>query len=176
MKLTVATLGLALTLSFGILTPILAQEDDEGEITKTRFGKITYGEDKDDDLVKIAYLNGNELLRYEGLSLGTETVLSDGGIDYVIIAQNSGGTACPVEFVILRLEAKKKPVLSEGFGTCSDIAKARVESGNVIVESMPYFPNPDEISEKELRSAKKVKVVFTWANGAGKITEKTVKK
>jgi len=47
----------------------------------------------------------------------------------LLIAENSGGTACPVLFQIVNIKRNKIAKVSEEFGTCSEIVKTKFVNG-----------------------------------------------
>jgi hypothetical protein len=168
---------LALLLSLlMVASAAMAQEsdDEDAAVTKTRFGQLTVVDDESDALIHKLLLGGKEILSYEGEALSVDGVYKAGTRDLVLVGESSGGSGCPYMFVIVQLEAKKAPVVSDEFGTCSDVSQPRIDADKLVVEMPVYVSHPDEWDEKELADAEKSTVVYTWANG--KLTEKTVKK
>jgi len=53
----------------------------------------------------------------------------------------------------------------EEFGSCSDLIKAKLVDGRVIIETPTYTPHPEYFSKKELRKRNSAKEVYTWSKG-----------
>lgn len=137
----------------------------------SRFGVL---EIKDDEsrLNHQLLLNNKTLLQYEGQSIEVLRVLKERGRDYAIVATYSGGIACPAQVVIVEIYQGGRYRKSEEFGSCSDLIKARLINGRVIVETPTYIPHPELLSEKELRKRLTTKEVYTWYRGS--LSEKTI--
>ena len=66
-----------------------------------------------------------------------QDVYRGGGMTYVLIAEQSGGNACPSLYQAIDL-SRGTPVASPRFGNCSDVPKAAVVGGALRV-SVPAF-------------------------------------
>src|ERR1051326_1483178 len=95
----------------------------------SRFGTLELKDDDDDKLNHRLLFKGNEIFRYEGQSIEILGVLKGRGIDYVVVATNSGGIACPSQVVIIELSPSGQPKVSEEFGSCSDLIEANLVNG-----------------------------------------------
>ena len=109
---------------------------------KTVQGKLSIKEN-------ILYLNGKEIKpKIEGdFSLSIEKNVNYKNGNAVLLMNNSGGTACPVQYrwlVVLPDSTKQTPE----FGTCSDIPKVTIDGDKLTV----IFP--------KFNSAPKATIVF----------------
>lgn len=134
-----------------------------GQQNVSRFGVIEI-KNNDEGRHKLL-LNGKEIFEYEGQSLEIAHVLNGSRRDYLIVANYSGGIACPVQLVIVEVYKSGGHTVSEGFGTCTDLFKVRLAQERVIVEMRQYTAHPDVFSKKELRERERTKVVYTWYKG-----------
>lgn len=162
MKITILLFLLFLTLSVSA---------DGRQEPSSRFGVL---EIKDDEsrLNHQLLLNGKTLLQYEGRSIEVVRVLKGRGRDYAIVATYSGGIACPAQVVIVEIYQGGRHRKSEEFGSCSDLIKAGLINGRVIIETPTYTPHPETLSKKELRKRLTTKEVYTWYRG--RLSEKTI--
>lgn len=131
----------------------------------SRFGTLELKDDDDDKLNHRLLFKGKEIFRYEGQSIEILGVLKGRSIDYVIVAANSGGIACPAQAVIIELSQTGQPKISESFGSCSDSIEASLINGRVVVETPMYVPHPEFLSKRELRERERSKEVYTWYQG-----------
>jgi hypothetical protein len=92
-------------------------------------------------------------------------VLHGVGRDHVLVAINSGGIACPTQFVIIDLEKSGRHRKSPEFGSCSSVMTARMRKDAVVAETPVYTPHPELIPAKELKKRNRTKVVYTWRQG-----------
>ena len=69
----------------------------------SRFGVIEITDDEQDRTKHRLLLNGKEIFQYEGESIEITDVFKGTGRDYVIVSLNSGGIACPIQFVIVEV-------------------------------------------------------------------------
>ena len=115
---------------------------------------------------------GKEILQLEGYPVEVLSVLHGTGRDYVIVNKYSGGIACPVVVVVVEISKSGPLAISEEFGSCSDIIKAKFVKGRVIIEMPTYAPHPEYFSKKELRAIYSSKKVYTWYKG--KLSMKTL--
>ena len=138
----------------------------------TRFGSIEIKDDEADSQKHHLLLNAKEIFQYEGQSIEIVEVLAGRGKDYLIVAANSGGIACPTQFVIVEVYKSGQHKVTEEFGSCSDLTKARLINDRVVIEMPSYSAHPDLLSKKELRRRERTKEVYTWSNG--KLTKKLV--
>ena len=139
-----------------------------GQQNAGRFGVLEI-KDNEEGRHKLL-LNGQEIFQYEGQSIEIARVLKGSGRDYLIVGKYSGGIACPVQLVIVELYKSGGHKVSEEFGTCTDVFKARLVHDRVIVEMRQYTAHPDVFPKKELRERDRTKVVYTWYKG--KLSEK----
>jgi hypothetical protein len=162
MKLTILSFTLFLTLSVSAYGR---------QVPGSRFGVLEI-KDGESWLNRQLLLNGKVLLQYEGQSIEVLRVLKGRGRDYAIVATYSGGRACPARVVIVEIYQGGRYRKSEEFGSCSDLIKARLADGRVIVETPTYTPHPEMLSKKELRKRLTTKEVYTWYRG--RLSEKTI--
>lgn len=173
MKRLVTLFVLSMLSAVAIARPAAAA-DDTNAVAKPRFATLAVVDDESDPFLHTLTLDGKEILRHEGAAIVIETVYSTKRLDLVLVALSSGGNACPVRFVIVQLEEKKPHLLSEVFGTCTDLVEPRLDKDALIIEMPNYANHPELWDEKELEEAISTKRVYTWSNG--KLTEKRVKK
>lgn len=84
---------------------------------------------------KIVYQND------ECFSLDIKKVFSIGNNKVALVQINSGGTACPAEYIFITAKTSGAPILSKKFGNCSDIPKITVKGDKIALK----FPgNPPE--------------------------------
>jgi hypothetical protein len=120
----------------------------------------------DDDSHQYRLLfNGKEILQLGGLSVELQSVLHGAGRDYIIVTKNSGGIACPVVIIVIELSKSGQFAISEEFGSCSDLIKAKLVKEQVIIEMPVYTPHPEYFSRKQLRKRNSTKEVYTWHKG-----------
>lgn len=81
-------------------------------------------------------LNGNKLRDGDGYSLSLEQKYIVGNRDIVLVMNNSGGTACPVQYFFVSISPQGIAKLSPEFGTCSDLPKL-AQKGLKISIAMP---------------------------------------
>jgi len=81
-------------------------------------------------------LNGKKILEPETFSLDIVRTFAIGETDVVLVMDNSGGTACPVQYFFVTVTLQGTAKLSPEFGTCSDLAKS-TQSGSKISVTMP---------------------------------------
>ncbi len=111
---------------------------------------------------------GDKLIRtFEGESVTIEGTFTPEGSDNLLLSLTTGGMACPIELYILRLAAGAPPTLSRSFGTCSELYRARVEGGALLIEEPIYFdPQLFDEQNEELRKARARgpdTVVYRWS-------------
>lgn len=139
-----------------------------GQQNVSRFGAIEIN-NNDDGRHKLL-LNGKEIFQYEGQSIEIARVLPGSDRDYLVVGKYSGGIACPVQLVIVEIYKSGDHKISEEFGTCTDLFKARLVNDRVTVEMRQYTAHPDAFPKKELRDRNRTKVVYIWYKG--KLSEK----
>lgn len=128
----------------------------------SRFGALELKQlDEDNHQYRLLF-KGKDVLQLEGYPVEVLSVLRGVDRDYVVVAKYSGGIACPVVVIIVELSKSGLPTISEEFGSCSDLIKARVVDGRVIVEMPTYTPHPEYFSKKELRKRNSTKQVYSW--------------
>jgi hypothetical protein len=81
-------------------------------------------------------LNNRKLRDSDGFSLSFEQKYIVGNTDVVLMINNSGGTACPVQYFFVSVTPQGNAMLSPEFGTCSDLAQP-VQNGLIITVTMP---------------------------------------
>ena len=69
-----------------------------------------------------------------GYSVEIYNTFQDGNKVFAVVGQNSGGSGCPYQFVIIEISGPKSHNVSEEFGSCSDLAKSTMTNGRLIVE------------------------------------------
>jgi hypothetical protein len=82
------------------------------------------------------FLNDKKLRDGDGFMLSFENRYAIGNKDIVLMMNNSGGTACPVQYFFVTVPTQGAAQLSPEFGTCSDLAKP-VRKGSKIIVTMP---------------------------------------
>ena len=117
--------------------------------------------------------DGKEILQLKGYLVEVLSVLHGTGRDYVIVTKYSGGIACPVVVVIVELSESGPLAISKEFGSCSDLIKAKLVKGRVIIETPTYTSHPEYFSKKELRKRNSTTEVYTWDQG--KLSMKTMR-
>lgn len=80
--------------------------------------------------------NGENIRDGDGFSLSFVEKYAVGDTDIVLMMNNSGGTACPVQYFFVSISIQGIAKLSPEFGTCSDLAKS-TQSGSNITVTMP---------------------------------------
>jgi hypothetical protein len=131
----------------------------------SRFGVLALKKADEDSYQYRLLFNGKEILQLEGHSVEILSVLRGAGRDYVIVTEYSGGIACPVVIIIVEVTKSGPLAISEEFGSCSDLIKAKLVKGRVIIEMPMYTPHPEYFSKKELRKRNSMKEVYTWRKG-----------
>lgn len=81
-------------------------------------------------------LNNKKLRDSDGFSLSFEQKYTVGDKDIILMMNNSGGTACPVQYFFVSVTTEGNAKLSPEFGTCSDLAKL-AQNGSKIIVTMP---------------------------------------
>jgi hypothetical protein len=145
-----------------VAVPFLSAAAQEQHVS--RFGVIEIKDDED-NLKHRLLLNGKEVFQYEGQSIDIANVLKGTDRDYIIVASNSGGIACPVQFVIIEVSKSAQPKVSKDFGSCSETTNARLVNDRVIIETPSYAAHPELLSKKELKRRQRTKEVYTWYKG-----------
>jgi hypothetical protein len=126
----------------------------------SRFGKfhISSTEDTKHQLL----LDKKGLYYFEGQPIEILNVFKGKANDYVVLALNSGGMACPVKLAIVELLKSGETRQSETFGSCSDDIKVNFISVKVIIETPMYTPHPDQLPKAELKRRERMKEIYTW--------------
>ena len=139
----------------------------------SRFGalKLKEAEAGNSHLYRLLF-NGKEILQLEGYPVEILSVLRGSDRDYVILTKYSGGIACPVVIVVVEVDKSGPLAVSEEFGSCSDLIKAKFIDGRVIIEMPTYTPHPEYFSKRELRKRNSMTEVYTWHKG--KLSMRTV--
>jgi hypothetical protein len=105
--------------------------------------------------------NGKKILEPETFGLDIIKTFPVGETDVVLIMNNSGGTACPVQYFFVSITLQGVAELSPEFGTCSDLAKP-IQNGSKITITMP------KIGERG-------SATYTYYNGSLTETGKPIK-
>jgi hypothetical protein len=134
------------------------------EAQASRFGTLRVV-DTEGNLKHQLFLDDKEVFHYEGQSIEILEVFKGKAKDYLVVAANSGGKACPVQLVIIELSSSGKSGQSKTFGSCSDEVKTSFLNGKVIVETPMYAPHPELLSKRELKRRENLKEVYTWFQG-----------
>ena len=148
-----------------LLLLLLPASNFSQERLASRFGALELKQTHEDTHEYRLLFSGKEILQLEGYPVKVLSVLYGIERDYVVVTKYSGGIACPVVVVIVELSKSGPLAISEEFGSCSDLIKARVVRGRVIVEMPTYTPHPEYFSKKELRKRNSTKQVYTWYKG-----------
>jgi hypothetical protein len=131
----------------------------------SRFGVIQIKADEEGRLKHQLLFNGKEVFQYEEQSIEIAKILKGTDRDYIIVAINSGGIACPIQLVIIELSKSAQPKVSKDFGSCTETTSARLVNDRVIIETPSYAAHPELLSKKELRRRERTKEVYTWYKG-----------
>ncbi len=131
----------------------------------SRFGALDLKQSDEDSHQYRLLFNGKEVLQLEGYPVEVLSVLRGSGRDYVIVTKHSGGIACPVVIIVVELAKSGPLAISEEFGSCSDLIKAKLVKSRVIIEMPTYTPHPENFSKKEQRKGNSTKQVYTWYKG-----------
>lgn len=118
-------------LSIALINSSLAYSAEEESIS-VRGGNLTISGDLND--MKL-FIN-RKLRDGNGFSLSFVEKYAVSNTDVVLIMNNSGGTACPVQYFFVSITSQGATKLSPEFGTCSDLAKP-IQKGGKIIVSMP---------------------------------------
>lgn len=105
--------------------------------------------------------NGKKLRDGDGYSLSIEGKYAVGNSDVVLIMNNSGGTACPVQYFFVSVTSQGAVTMTPEFGTCSDLAKPK-QNGQNIEFSLP-------------RMGAKGRVKYVYSNGVVTENGKVIK-
>lgn len=160
--------SIILVLLLAVLFPSAAAQEQH----VSRFGVLDIKADEEDRLKHKLLFNGKEIFQYEAQSIEIAKILKGADRDYIIVATNSGGIACPVQFVIIEVSKSAQPKVSKDFGSCSETTTARLVNGRVIIETPSYAGHPELLSKNELRRRQRTKEVYTWYKG--KLTKRIV--
>ena len=161
--------ALLLGLSLSVFCQGTQDAPDKEHTRQTRYGLIEVKQSPADNTKFQISLNGRKVHEYQGESVEINNIFQDGNKVFAVVGQNSGGSGCPYQFVIIEISGPKSLNVSEDFGSCSDLAKSTMTNGRLIVE-MPSWPCT-ECPESEKRRLSKTIEVYTW--GAGKLTHTT---
>lgn len=107
----------------------------EDNILFVRGGKLTIAGESGSGEQKLLF-KGKKLRDGDGYSLSFEQKYIIGDKDVVLMMNNSGGTACPVQYFFVSVTSEGNASLSTEFGTCSDLAKP-IQNRLKITVSMP---------------------------------------
>ncbi len=107
----------------------------EDKTLVVRGGKLTVVGESGSGEQKLL-LDSKKLRDSDGFSLSFEQKYSIGDKDIVLMMNNSGGTACPVQYFFVSVNSQGNAKLSPEFGTCSDLAKP-AQNGSKITVTMP---------------------------------------
>jgi len=124
--LLAAVAGLAL----GTINVHAGQESN----LQIRAGKLRIVETPTGDQVLL--LNNKKLSSFTSMSVTVEQKYVIGDRDVVLLANNSGGMACPMQYVFVSASVQGDVRVSPEFGTCSDLIKV-VQQGDKVTVSMP---------------------------------------
>lgn len=106
---------------------------DDNKAATVRGGRLSIvGETNQPKLL----LNGKTLLEPEAFGLDIVKTFPVGETDVVLVMNNSGGSACPVQYFFVTVTLQGTAKLSPEFGTCSDLAKP-TQNGLSINVTMP---------------------------------------
>jgi hypothetical protein len=127
------------------ITPEGAQEATSlPDSLTTVAGKLDIGKQKakrqwGEDEAPVVKLNGNTVYIGEGgFSLHFEKFFDFGSYQSVLVADNTGGTACPVSYVFITLRSNKSSSVTKSLGNCSDTPKIQ-QQGKKVTLSFPPF-------------------------------------
>ncbi|MBV5311372.1 hypothetical protein [Chromatium okenii] len=101
-------------------------------------------------------LNGSKLRDGDGYSLSFEKKFTVGDNDVVLMMNNSGGIACPVQYFFVSVSPQGNAKVSPEFGTCSDQAEA-YQTGLKIKVTMPVM---DDENQKNANYVYKDETIF----------------
>jgi hypothetical protein len=170
---------LRVSLLLAVCSAGVSYASEDNNLT-VRGGKLTVVGESGSGEQKLM-LNGKKLRDGDGHSLSFEQKFTVGEKDVVLIINNSGGTACPVQYFFVSVSPQGNAKLSPEFGTCSDLAKPN-QSGLKIAITMPkmsgtgnakyvyendtVFENGRAIKDTALPSAENGEVII---NGRGQV-------
>ena len=130
----------------------------------TKLGVLSIGRGKLTDRDGL-YLDGKKIFNGDD-SADFRTLsgpLAIGEREVVLGSLNSGGIACPSEFVVVEL--RSTPSVSTPFGTCSNRVQTRVIGDSLEIRMPTPTPHPDLISKRELKHRESMETVYRWSNG-----------
>ena len=112
-----------------VLSVLAISSVNAGEQLKTKFGDISINDEN------MLLINGKKFdPKVEGdFALSIEGNFNFGSGLAVLLMNNSGGTACPVQYRWLMLD-KLEAKVSPQFGNCSDLAKPVIKAGKLVIE------------------------------------------
>lgn len=179
--LFLAVVSLAFVPSISLAAPPAAKPDPAGvekpsnlpsDRLETQYGTVTIQADPKEESTSWLAVKGEKLVQLEGDKLQIVAHLHQRGRDILLVEIGSGGIACPMMYRFLELGPKKKPVVSEEFGSCGEQEKAAFDDGKVVVQIPDYVPHPDLLTEAEVERSERTTLYYTWENGA--VQEKAV--
>ena len=94
-------------------------------------------------MLEVTGLMGEQALLFDARTIRPKAFLHElvRGVDMgqrqaVLVAEISGGVACPAQYFFVEVDAQGQAMVSPDFGTCSDVPQLRTEGAAVVV-SMP---------------------------------------
>lgn len=117
--------------------------------------------------VYILGIDGHELKRFDDAYLVSVkwSSQSGNGSSYALVGISSGGSACPMRYVIAEIQANSSSRLSPEFGSCSDQLGMTGTTGRGVTVSMPGFMGPSESPQDQEAAASKTET-YVWQDGA----------
>jgi hypothetical protein len=162
----------ASALLLGLSLPVFCQGIQDEHMRRTRYGSVEVKQSAGDNTKFQITFKGRKIHEYEGEGVEIKNAFQVGDKDLLVLGVNSGGSGCPSQYVIIEVSGPNSYVVSDEFGSCSDLdPKIAVTNGRLIVEMPSYYSAEGEVSEREKRRLDNTIEVYTWA--AGKLTHTT---
>ncbi|MCE1184043.1 MAG: hypothetical protein LWW92_00355 [Rhodocyclales bacterium] len=117
-------------LTLGAISAHAGQENN----IQIRAGKLRIVETPTGDQVLL--LNNKKLSSFTSFSVTFEQKYAIGDRDVILLANNSGGMACPMQYLFVSASVQGDVRVTPEFGTCSDLIKP-VQQGGKITVTMP---------------------------------------
>lgn len=132
------------------IKPLTKTLDTKKERT-TRYGEVSVV--KKDGMLEEVFYQGIPVGIVDHL-VGLGRVIKDGDTDLMMVEMQSGGTACPASFVLLKVKPEGVS-LSEPFGDCSRLARWVARPGNLVIRvgNKAFFANAEGIRRVRVSDA-----------------------
>ena len=161
----------ASALLLGLSLPVFCQGIQDEHMRRTRYGSVEVKQSAGDNTKFQITFKGRKIHEYEGEGVEIKNAFQVGDKDLLVLQENSGGIACPSQYVIIEVSGPNSYVVSDEFGSCSDLARSTVTNGALTLEMPSYYSPEGEVPESEKRRLDNTIEVYTWA--VGKLTHTT---